>query len=105
GVSIAYLYTCIAAYQLFDWHEKGNDTRYVAPFKKGITLIGIIASIIFIALLLVPASPAFLGKESFIALIIWCLLVFIFYMIKYKTLNMISNEELTYLILGKQLKK
>lgn len=101
GVSIAYLYTCITAYRLFNWNHKGNQTRHVAPFKKGIAFIGIIASMIFIALLLIPASPAFLGKESLIALCIWCFLGFVFYMIKYNELKEISHDKLTYLILGK----
>ncbi|HZW68745.1 MAG TPA: APC family permease [Pseudogracilibacillus sp.] len=102
GVSIAYLYTCITAYRLFNWNHKGHQARHVAPFKKGIAFIGIIASMTFIALLLIPASPAFLGKESLIALCIWCFLGFVFYVIKYKELKEVSDDELTFLILGKK---
>src|SRR5699024_2178249 len=102
GVSIAYLYTCITAYRLFNWNHKGHQARHVAPFKKEIAFIGIIASMTFIALLLIPASPAFLGKESLIALCIWCFLGFVFYVIKYKELKEVSDDELTFLILGKK---
>lgn len=100
GVSIAYLYTCITAYQLFNWKDKGNHARHVAPFKKGISFIGIIASTAFIALLLIPASPAFLGKESLIALFIWATLGGCFYLLKRKNINDLSNDELNYLILN-----
>lgn len=103
GVSIAYLYTCITAYLLFKWSP--NDIHDISkeeasPFKKIISLVGIIASLTFIGLLLIPGSPAFLGVESRIALIVWVVLGVIFYLFKRKEYNSIPEEELNYLITG-----
>lgn len=103
GVSIAYLYTCITAFKLFKWSandEKNGFKEEVSPLKKSISFVGIIASITFIGLLLIPGSPAFLGIESRIALIIWVLLGIIFYLFKRKEYNSIPKKELDYLILG-----
>src|SRR5690625_1540866 len=103
GVSIAYLYTCITAFMLFKWSSNGVtdiSKQEVAPLKKVLSFVGIIASSIFIALLLIPDSPAFLGIESRIALIIWIVLGIIFYLFKRKEYMSIPEEELSYLILG-----
>ncbi|HEY4599688.1 MAG TPA: APC family permease [Cerasibacillus sp.] len=103
GVSIAYFYTCFTAYKLFKWSKKntsGPEQALVAPWKKLIAGIGIIASLIFIALLLIPGSPAFLGIESRIALILWIVIGAGFYLVKRREYNSISEEELNYLILG-----
>src|SRR5699024_6337694 len=64
GVSIAYFYTCYTAFSLFRWSKNkkfNKDIHVIAPFKKFISGVGVIASLIFIGLLLVPGSPAFLG--------------------------------------------
>lgn len=106
GVSIAYFYTCYTAYKLFKWSNKdmsGSEQALIAPWKKLIAGIGILASLIFIALLLVPGSPAFLGIESRIALILWIIIGIVFYLFKRKEYNSIPEEELHYLILGKHL--
>lgn len=103
GVSIAYFYTCYTAFHLFKWSNKDVNNPYihsVSPLKKGIAFIGILASLIFISLLLIPASPAFLGLESLVALVIWILLGVIFYYFKRKEYNEIPEEKLSYLILG-----
>lgn len=105
GVSIAYLYTCITAFHLFKWST--NDItdpskQEVAPWKKLISFIGILASITFIGLLLIPGSPAFLGIESRIALIVWVVLGGVFYLFKRKEYNSITEKELNYLILGEE---
>lgn len=103
GVSIAYLYTCFTAFTLFKWSH-GDDfnpnKHEVAPFKKVLSGIGVISSSIFIGLLLIPGSPAFLGIESRIVLGIWIILGFVFYLIKRKEFNKIPEEDLNYLILG-----
>lgn len=105
GVSIAYLYTCITAFYLFKWSGKDvtdPSKQEVAPFKKFVSLVGILASFTFIGLLLIPGSPAFLGIESRIALIIWIVLGVVFYLFKRKEYNSIPEEELNYLILGEE---
>lgn len=103
GVSIAYFYTCLTAFKLFKWNQKDVidvTKQEAAPVKKVISLIGMVASLIFVALLLVPGSPAFLGVESRITLIIWMAIGVIFYLFKRKEYNAIPEEELNYLILG-----
>ncbi|WP_158735862.1 APC family permease [Alteribacillus sp. YIM 98480] len=103
GVSIAYFYTCYTAYSMFKWSNHDGSAlqvETVSPRKKLISLIGMTASIIFMGLLLIPSSPAFLGMESRIALVVWVILGVVFYMKKRKELNNISDDELRYLILG-----
>ncbi|HLQ82830.1 MAG TPA: APC family permease, partial [Pseudogracilibacillus sp.] len=103
GVSIAYFYTCYTSFYLFRWSNTditNSSIQMVSPLKKLISLIGIIASVTFIFLLLIPASPAFMGRESIIALIVWIVLGFVFYLFKRKEYQAISEEELRYLILG-----
>jgi len=104
GVTIAYFYTCYTAFTLFKWNSsEGLDhgTHTVSPGKKIFALLGMIASISFLGLLLVPGSPAYLGMESRIALIAWIVLGVIFYLVKRKDLYAIPDKELNYLILGK----
>lgn len=109
GVSIAYFYTCYTSFYLFKWSQKGivnPAQQMVSPVKKAISFVGILASLTFIGLLLIPGSPAFLGIESRIALGIWILIGVIFYLIKRKKFNAIPTEDLNYLILGdKEIKR
>src|SRR5690625_3184560 len=103
GVSIAYFYTCYTSFYLFKWSEVGlidPAKQIVSPMKKFISLVGMIASLIFIGLLLIPGSPAFLGIESRIALGIWIVIGIVFYFMKRKEFNSIPKEDLNYLILG-----
>ncbi|WP_164667624.1 APC family permease [Virgibacillus doumboii] len=103
GVTIAYFYTCYTAFTLFKW-SKGKDfnpkKHVVAPFKKTIAGLGMLASVTFLGLLLIPGSPAALGIESLIALAAWIVLGLIFYMARRSEFNEIPKEELNYLILG-----
>ncbi|GAB4073166.1 APC family permease [Barrientosiimonas marina] len=103
GVTIAYFYTCFTAFRLFLWsgnRDFNTDKYSVAPVKKVFAALGMAASIAFLALLLIPGSPAALGKESFIALIVWIVLGAIFYLTHRKELQQIPTDELNYLILG-----
>lgn len=105
GVTIAYFYTCYAAFTLFkmkkdqDFDEKKHIE---APRKKIVAILGMIASVLFLILLLFPGSPAFLGVESRIALAAWIILGVIFYFVKRKNFKDIPKEELNYYILGKR---
>lgn len=80
GVSVAYFFTCFAAYNVLAWgvEEKGRE---ISPIKKGLALIGMVASIIFLALLLVPTSPAALTTPSYILLFAWAAVGGVFYLI------------------------
>lgn len=104
GVSIAYFYTCFTAYKILRWKDDGEvDTarEIVSPGKKFIAMLGMISSIGFLLLLLVPGSPAVLGKESFIALGIWIVVGLVFYLVKRKDLMSYKRKDLAYFILGK----
>src|SRR5699024_11818487 len=71
GVSIAYFYTCFTAFRLFKWNNQSTsimEEAEVGPVKKLVAFFGMVVSFIFILLLLIPQSPAFMGKESFISL-------------------------------------
>ncbi|WP_010531620.1 APC family permease [Lentibacillus jeotgali] len=103
GVTIAYFYTCYTAFTLFKGSRDKNfnpKKHVVAPGKKTLAGFGMVASVTFLGLLLIPGSPAALGFESFIALVIWVALGVAFYMANRKELKNIPKEELNYLILG-----
>src|SRR5699024_2809068 len=88
---------------LFKWNQADvvDPTKQEAsPLKKTISFIGMVASFIFVLLLLIPGSPAFLGKESLITLVVWVAIGIVFYIFKQKEYNAIPEEELNYLILG-----
>ncbi|RYG71064.1 APC family permease [Lentibacillus lipolyticus] len=103
GVTIAYFYTCFTAFTLFKWKKDKhfNPKKHaIAPWKKSIAGLGMLASITFLGLLLIPGSPAALGIESLIALVIWITLGVTFYLANRTELKRIPREELNYLILG-----
>ncbi|WP_317450914.1 APC family permease [Alkalibacillus aidingensis] len=104
GVSIAFFYTTYTAYKLLKWNDDGSDfdpeKNIVSPGKKFVALLGMIASVSFLALLLIPGSPAALGMESLVALIVWVVIGAVFYLFIKKDLATYSREELAYLILG-----
>lgn len=68
GAAIAYFYVCLIAFRLGD-----------SLFRKILSLLGVIASALTVLLLLMPSSPAVLGKESLMALGLWIILGTVFY--------------------------
>ncbi|MFW0899590.1 APC family permease [Clostridium perfringens] len=68
GVSVAYFYVSFIVL------KESRNTK-----DKILSGIGVIISIIFMLLLILPISPAALSKESLIALIAWCIIGFIAY--------------------------
>lgn len=80
GVTVGYLFTCITAYKYLSW-KFGGDLVF-SPMKKVIALLGIITSLIFLLLLILPISPAVLELPSFVALIAW-LTLGAFFILKY----------------------
>lgn len=68
GAAIAYLYVCVISF-------KKGQTNY----RRVMALLGIMVSIAFVGLLLIPGSPAALGIESLIALGVWIILGIVFY--------------------------
>lgn len=69
GASVAYFYVSLIAF------KSGKKVT-----EKGFGLVGAIISAGFIMLLLLPISPAMLGKESIIALVIWSIIGFCAYL-------------------------
>lgn len=105
GVTIAYFYTCYTAFSLFKWKKDdyfNDNTHVISPVKKIFAGLGIISSLVFLALLIVPGSPAYLGIQSRIALVVWIVTGVIFYLIKRKDYKKVSDNEMSYLILGEE---
>lgn len=103
GVTIAYIYTCVVAFKLFTWSDEDQNRSLptvVAPFKKMFSLLGSVIGFIFLGLLLIPVSPAFMGIPSLIALAIWIVLGTVFFLYKGPEFNKMEYKELEYLILG-----
>ncbi|WP_339252767.1 APC family permease [Sporosarcina sp. FSL W8-0480] len=100
GVSVAYLFTCIAAYKVLAW-KKEDAGREIAPVKKTLALTGIVASSAFLALLLIPTSPAALSMPSYIMLLVWAIVGGGFYAAMRKRYNSLSQEETELYVLGK----
>ncbi|CAC6985384.1 arginine permease [Staphylococcus aureus] len=98
GVSIAYFITCLSAAKLFSYNKQSNT---YAPVYKTFAIIGSFVSFIFLALLLVPGSPAALTAPSYIALLGWLIIGLIFFVIRYPKLKNMDNDELSRLILNR----
>ena len=103
GVTIAYFYTCMAAYKEFKWTRTSIGTGTVAPIKKLLALVGALSGLTFLGLLLIPSSPSALGMQSLIALGVWIVLGSVFYLFKRKEYLQIPKEKIDYYILGKTL--
>ena len=107
GVTIAYFYTCFAAFKLFRWSPSSDgatDTLQgvVSPAKKVLSLLGAICGISFLGLLVIPGAPGFLGAPSWIALGIWVVLGIVFYLSRSGEYRRIPKPELDYLIFGEK---
>jgi len=100
GVSVGYFFTCLAAYKLLAWKAE-EQGREIDPVKKALALIGIVCSLIFIGLLLIPVSPAALTGPSYILLVVWGIVGVGFYFVMRKRYNSLTAEETEYYVLGK----
>ncbi len=97
GVSIAYFITCLSAAKLFSYNKQSNTCMH----RVQLAIIGSFVSFIFLALLLVPGSPAALTAPSYIALLGWLIIGLIFFVIRYPKLKNMDNDELSRLILNR----
>ncbi|SEO02607.1 APC family permease [Vreelandella aquamarina] len=79
GIAVAYLYTCAAAYKSQKWTADRVRTSALVPIKKLMSLIGMISSLFFLGLLIIPWSPGALGLPSWVALMVWSGLGITFY--------------------------
>lgn len=101
GVTIGYLFTCIAAYKYLT-KKPGRKLYFI---KKVLAITGILFSIIFILLLLLPNSPAALEKPSLILLMLWIIIGYIFYLKIYRNYILIEEKDLRAAILNTEYKK
>lgn len=92
GVAVAYFYTSSSAFRFFTWSKN--------PARKIFALLGGVISLVFLGLMFIPASPAFLATPSLISLGAWILLGALFYVLNGKKYNNIPKEKLDYYILG-----
>ncbi|HEX7388270.1 MAG TPA: APC family permease [Castellaniella sp.] len=103
GISIAFIYYCAVAYRLFKWHPAQQCPSFckeVSPIKKLVALSGMVCSMGFLALLLVPGSPGFLETPAWIALLCWAGLGLVFYVLLGREYSNTSKAEMDQLILG-----
>jgi amino acid transporter len=110
GVTIAYAYTCFVAFKLFRWSGAsqaggeldghGGPDGAASTARKLLSLLGGVVALGFLALLLVPGSPAALGRESAVALLVWVVLGGVFYLARRAHNRRLSDDELAYLVLG-----
>lgn len=93
GVSIAFLATSLVTIKFF------SDKRHQHTLYTVFGIIGAIISVVFLALLLIPGSPAALTLPSYIALGVWTIIGLVFFMFQFGKLKQLKREELDHLIL------
>jgi len=100
GTVFGYGYTCLAAYWLISQspHCGSNRERWYA-------LLGALLSMGCFVLLCVPGMPGFMAGPSWIALTIWAIVGVLFYLLRTKEYDRLSQNELDYLILGQEREK
>ncbi|NED99411.1 APC family permease [Phytoactinopolyspora halotolerans] len=112
GVTIAYTYTCLVALRLSvrpdavlgpDAPQQQLETvrSRTSARTQIVGLLGVLTGLAFLALLLVPASPAALSQESLTALAVWVVLGLVIYLLRRKENAKLSDERLSYLVLGR----
>lgn len=74
GAAIGYGYTSLATYKTLKLNPDDHK-----PLLKVLSVVGVVFSLIFIILLVVPGMPSYLAVQSRICLIIWIVLGIIFY--------------------------
>lgn len=104
GVTIAYTYTCLAAFKLFRWSRSPADPDEPegarSTPKRVLALLGVVTGVVFFCLLMVPGSPAQLGLPSLLALGLWVLIGVVFFFSRHAESARTSDDEMSYLILG-----
>ncbi len=97
GTAIAYLFTCLAAWRMFR-HTPNISNK---AGKILVCAVGVLTSLICIALLLLPMSPAFIGLAPRIIMLVWIVLGFLFYRATSPEWGRIPERELRARIMGR----
>lgn len=90
GTVIAYLFTCLVCYKMFAARGEKNIT----------SILGAIASFIILGMLTIPGSPAIIGTEPWILMVIWIIMGVGFYMIQIQTVRNTPELEIRESIFG-----
>lgn len=94
GITFAYFYTCFCAWKIARTGIVDGMESSVPKSKinEVLGLIGCMLAVWFLALLVVPGSPALLAPPAYIALIVWIVLGVLFYFIQRTRLKDIPEE-------------
>ena len=93
GTALAYLSTCMVTYKYAARHE--------APWwSKPVAVVGAATSVACFLLLAVPGSPAAIGFESWVMLLVWVALGAGFYFSRARELAAVTPRQMQYMLLG-----
>ena len=96
GTALAYLFTCMTSYKFVSQHPEIAK----APWGKPVAVVGGATAVACFILLATPGSPAAIGFESWIMLLVWVALGAGFYFSRAKELNAIPHTKMQYMLLG-----
>lgn len=97
GTAFGYFFTCAGAFILLKKYASDKDENKISKFTA---IMGCVISVAVLLLLIIPGSPAFMVKQSFIALIAWVLIGAFFFLYSRKNYVNVSKREMDFLILG-----
>lgn len=93
GTAVSFIYTCLTAVKLAK--DQGRNGLELVSLQAAVGF-----SILFLLLLILPMSPAFMPVESWILLGVWVLMGFLFYIKQAQSFRAVSDEALDILILN-----
>ena len=101
GFTFAFAYTCLTAYLFSRWSSQTEIVPGAASTKQKLLAgLGVVVSLAFMLVLLVPGSPGQLSTPSFIAMGAWALVGLIFYFTSAKRSASLSDDALDVAVLG-----
>lgn len=95
GITFAYFYTCFCAWKIARTGKVVGmqESVPVSRIQQVVSAVGCILAVCFLALLLIPGSPGMLATPALIALIVWVLLGFVYYVLMMRRLRNVSESE------------
>ena len=96
GTAIGYFFTCFSAFKM---RKADKNNRDLNPLTA---IGGAVISLLILALLLLPVSPAQMSVQSFAALGIWVGVGLVFLIFKFKDIKAVPQDEMDRLILKKR---